>query len=185
MPALLLGLGTVSIVLLFLNNSIRERVVVRDVEVASQVAEVETRLSKLHLWVEEYVTGDRVQLDQIQEHESESRRILGEISSGSLLDEDARLARELLAAIEPEVERFIRLSTERIEGYDQGLEVGVGSSVDVAYDEVFYSLSADLRRLNDELAGRVAAAHEQSRTLFQVMSLAWAASKQAAFAEGL
>lgn len=176
MPALLLGLGTVSILLLFVNNSIRERVVVRDVEVARQVAEVETRLAKLHLWVEEYVTGDRVQIDKIREHQAESGRIIGELLSGPLLDDDdSRLARELLAAIEPRVERFVVLSSERIEGYDLGEDVGVGSAVDVGYDEVFYGLSADLGRLNDELAAQVDSAHEQSHTLFLVMFLAWAA----------
>jgi len=176
MPALLLGLGGISIVLLSVNDSIRERVVVRNVGVARQVGEIETRLATLHLWVEEYVTGDTTQLDQVREHQVESGRILDDLLSGPLLEEeDARVAKQLLASIEPRVRRFILISSERLVGYDGGLDVGVGSSVDVAYDQVFYALSDDLRLLNAEIARLLDAAHERSRNLLRIMLLAWAA----------
>ena len=175
-PTLLLSLGALSIVLLFVNNSIRERVMVRDVEVARQVAEVETRMATLHLWVEEYVTGDTVDLEEVRQHQSESQRILDELLAGPLLDGgDAGPERELLAAIGPRVSLFSQLSTQRIDGYDAGRDVGVGSATDVAYDEVFYALSDDMRRLSRRMAEKVDAAHAQSVTLFRVMLMAWSA----------
>jgi signal transduction histidine kinase/CheY-like chemotaxis protein len=179
MPALLLGLGIVSVALLLVNDSIRERVLVRDAEVARQVAEVGTRLATLHLWVEEYVTGDTVDLEEVREHQSRSRAILASLlgeETGPVAVERETLpvAYLLLRRLQPQVERFVALSNERLEGHDSGAEVGVGSAVDVEYDRVFYGLSADLQTLDQEVEGQLQAAHEQSRTLFRILLLAWA-----------
>jgi signal transduction histidine kinase/ActR/RegA family two-component response regulator len=176
MPALLLGLGAVSVILLFLNNSIREHVLIREVEVARQVEELETQLATLHLWVEEYVTGDSGVLGEVWRREAAGRRLMHELETGAFDDEEhAGAAGELLAAIAPQVERFIVLSSERLAEHDRGGDVGVGSRVDVAYDAVFSALSADLRRLNGAMDQRLAAAHERSRSLFLFILLAWSA----------
>jgi len=177
-PALLLGLGAVSVFLLFLNDSIRERVFVRDVEVAQRVAEVGTRLATLHLWVEEYVTGDTVDLDEVREHERRSLELVD-----SLLDADSPMAvdpagepetHRMLTLIRPQVERFGQLSADRLRGFDAGEDVGVGSAVDVAFDRVFYGLADDLEVLNRHVTGQLRAAHDQSRLLFRVILVAWA-----------
>ena len=135
-------------------------------------------MATLHLWVEEYVTGDTGVADEARRHQAESRLIgAGLLGRGRLEDDDgdAGRANALVARIEPRVERFARLSSQRLAGYDEGADVGVGSAVDVAYDAVFYDLSSDLRLLNSEMSQRLNAAHQQSRNLFRIILLVWSA----------
>ncbi len=180
LPGLLLGLGLLSMLLLVLNDALREHVLVRDAKAARLVAEVETRIATLHLWVEEYVSGDVVDLDEIREHQYRSRAILlqlagesTEVAATSIADDP--IAAEILARLRPRVDRFVELSTQRLEGFDAGEEVGVGSSVDVAYDRSFYDLLSDLRALDEHALGRLDDAHSRSRILFRLMLLAWTA----------
>jgi signal transduction histidine kinase/CheY-like chemotaxis protein len=174
MPALLLGLGALSVILLFVNNSIRERVLVREVEVARQVEELETQLATLHLWVEEYVTGSAGVLGDVRERQMAGRRLMSELANNAFdSQEEAGAAGELLTRIAPQVERFIAMSSERVVDYDRGGDVGVGSAVEEDYDQVFFALSDDLQRLNGVMDERLGAAHEQSRSLFRFILLAW------------
>ncbi len=178
-PALLLGVGLVALALLILNDSIRESVLVRDVEVVRQVAEMQTRLATSHLWVEEYVTGDTIDREEVSEHHRRCREILagllGTTSSHIAVDPiEKREVADLLRRIQPQVETFIALTDERFAGYDAGADAGVGSAMDVEYDGVFNALLADLRTLDDLVVGQLESAHEQSRTLFRFIVFAWA-----------
>ena len=178
MPLLLLSLGALSVVLLFVNDSIRERILDRDAMAALQVAEVETRIATLHLWVEEFVSGDTVDLDEVAEHQQQSLALLDELAFGRGSGAAAPLAGwpeavAILARLRPQVERFVDLSTERLEGYRAGADVGVGSEPDITYDRVFYALLADMRALDDEVLDHLASAHQRSQTLFRLMLLAW------------
>ncbi len=180
MPLLLLGLGLLSLFLLVVNNSIRERLLLPNAEAARLVAEVGTRIATLHLWVEEYVSGDTVDLDEVREHQVESRRLLarlsGEVDGAKErpLDLDQE-SLDLLDLLQPQVDRFVELSSQRLAGFDAGEEVGVGSPIDVAYDGVFYALLGDLRRLEESVNSRFTAAHDRSTNLFRLMLIAWTA----------
>ena len=176
---LLLGVGLISLALLLFNDSIRERILVRDAEVVRQVAEMQTRLATAHLWVEEYVTGDTVDREEVAEHHRRCREILaglqGTTNSHIAVDpiEQKEIA-DLLRRIQPQVETFITLSDERFSGFDAGADAGVGSPMDVEYDGVFNALLADLRTLDDLVVGQLESAHEQSRTIFRFILVAWA-----------
>jgi signal transduction histidine kinase/ActR/RegA family two-component response regulator len=178
MPALLLGLGMLAIVLLVVNESIREKVLAHDAKVALQVAEEESRLARLHVWVEEYVTGDAVDMAEVREHQRRGLEIVRDLLHGGR--EGAPVgpvsepeSRQLLAAIEPRVEAFVDLSSARLRGHDEGEDVGIGSAVDDEYDRVFYALTAELATLHDQVTARLDAAHAKSSKLFRLMLFAW------------
>ncbi len=65
MPLALLALGAASIGLLVVTDWIRGRLVVQDTALHRAVGEIQTGLSTAHLWLEEYVTGDTVDLEEI------------------------------------------------------------------------------------------------------------------------
>jgi len=179
-PAFVLALGLVSLVLISVNDAIRKRVLVRDAERARNVAEMQTRLAKAHLWVEEYVTGDTIDRAEVQEHLAKCREILagllGTVPGTVAVDPiDERQIYELLSRVQPQVETFIGLSGERFAGYDAGRHVGIGSVADIEYDRVFSALADDLRALDELVVEQLDAAHEQSHTLFRFIIVAWAA----------
>lgn len=180
MPLVVLGLGLMSIALLVLTNWIRERLVIEDTALHRAVGEMQTRLSGAHLWLEEYVTGDDVDLDEVfvsfERAESLARAMLegggqtGPYSLKAVTDPDLE---RRLAEIRPQIEQLHALSIERERGFRRGAEVGVGSPIDVRYDRIYNQLLGDLRQLDVVVGERLDRAHARSQLLFQIILIAW------------
>jgi signal transduction histidine kinase/ActR/RegA family two-component response regulator len=177
-----LALGLASVVLLVGTNWIRERLLGEDAALVRAGSEIQSRLATAHLWVEEYVSGDEVDLGEVTLHFDRSRRLVrgmlegGEIgwarySLAPVSDTDLRAQ---IVQIEQLARRFEEMSDERLEGYLKGADVGIGSRVEVAYDRVFYELLATVEGLNQTLGVRLAEAHDRSRLLFRIILAVWA-----------
>ena len=69
LPVAVLALGLVSIGMLVGTNWIRERLMRQDVALVHVVGEIQTRQAISHLWLEQYVSGDEIQLDEIWENQ--------------------------------------------------------------------------------------------------------------------
>ena len=179
MPLVVLGLGLVSIVLLILTDWIRERVVVQDTALHRAVGEVQTRLSTAHLWLEEYVTGDSVDLTEISSSLERADSLVRAMMIGGQTGPyrlravtDGEL-RQRVERLEPQIATFREMSETREGGFRRGEVVGIGSPMDAEYDRVYNLLLADLRELDAVVAFRLDQSHARSELLFRSILVAW------------
>ena len=139
MPALVLALGAGSILLLLANNWIQQRLIAPDVGSLRAVASIQTRVTVTHLWIEEYVTGDQVELAEIDRSLAQAARLVDALEARDFGEADGGPAstnkiRASVSRIAAGVRHFASLTDQRREGADRGEEVGIGSPVDVEYE---------------------------------------------------
>ena len=161
MPLVVLSLGIISIGLLVFTNWIRQRLVTQDTALHRGVGEVQTRLSTAHLWLEEFVSGDSVDLEEISSSLERAQALVDAMMYGGetgpyRLDAvtDPGLL-ERVQKIAPQVRRFAEISEQRESGFRVGDPVGIGSPIDGEYDLAYNTLLTDSARSG---CGRRAAA---------------------------
>ncbi len=155
----------------------------RDNAWVKAVGEIQRDVAISHLWLEEHVSGDEVDVAEISARLERSRATVGvmlgerrpgpgESSLEALVDEDllAR-AREL----ERQITEFRRLSELRRRGFESSLRVGIGSPLDVEYDAVFGKVLARARAFEAVLEHRRSRNSARSRLLFMGILAAWGA----------
>ncbi|MCB1032648.1 MAG: response regulator, partial [Acidobacteria bacterium] len=87
------------------------------------------------------------------------------------LTDPAMLA--LAASLASNIDEFRQISFERHEGFDQGADVGIGSSMDVRYDAVFGRLLADAESLESSLEVQMRDSRNLARGVFRGGVVAW------------
>lgn len=180
MPLVVAVLGVGSILLLVAADSVRERLLAPNEVLARAVGRIETHLAIAHLWTEEYVTGDDVDLGEIRSREQLALELLDAMLGGAGPDPSLPLEplaeghlRDNVSSLRSEVEGFRLLTEQRIEGHGQGLDVGVGSAVDEEFDRTFRTLLADLQLLDDAVRSRLASSHRRAVWLLRGTVTAW------------
>ncbi len=182
LPLVMLALGGASIGLLVATDRIRERLLVPAEAAVRAVGQIQTRLSTAHLWVEEYVTGDEVELEQVRRDEGEALELAAALVGRGA----ARAAPGLEPFTDPELQRrgslileeadaFRRMTEERVARYQGGEDVGVATPADAVFDAAFYDLLTDLQALDAILLARLGRAHQRSEWLLRAFLLAWGA----------
>ncbi len=174
LPLAVLGVGLLSIVLLLTSDRIRHRSVVRDHARVKVVQEIQRDVAISHLWLEEHVSGDVVEVKEIStrlEQSLDSANIMLLAVSG---ESDARpWADESLAGqvatLGEKIAEFLRLSTLRLKGFDSGLPVGIGSPLDVQYDAVFATVLERSQGLEAALTARLD--HNRARARWQFLGI--------------
>lgn len=182
MPLVVAVLGAASILLLVVMDSVRERLLAPDEVLARAAGQIQTDLATAHLWTEEHVSGDEVDVGEIRQREQRAIALLDAMLTGESGDpalpvrplEDDSLRRRV-ETLRTEAAYFQELTERRLRGYQQGLAVGIGSPADDELDRAFYTLLADLQMLDDVVRARLVASHRQSRWLLRGTVLAWGA----------
>ena len=179
MPLALLALGATSIGLLIVTDWIRGRLVVQDTALHRAVGEIQTGLSTAHLWLEEYVTGDNVDLEEIASGLARADALVEAMLTGGQTGpyplsavEDPEL-REKVVGIGAQIDTFREMSTTRESGFVRGEDVGIGSPIDIQYDAVYNLLLEDLRELDAVVGRRLDESHSRSQLLFRSILVAW------------
>lgn len=182
MPLGVLGLGILSVLLLLLMDQLRQRSTVRDLELLKAVGEIQEDAAISHLWLEEYVSGDEVDvLDIYDRLDRAERRILdmtgregpyGARRTPALTDPSMLRTAASLAA---NIDEFRNLSFERQGGFDEGEDVGIGSNMDIRYDAVFGLLIHDAETLEAALDAHMLSSRALSRAMFRGILVAWCA----------
>ncbi|MDH3744952.1 MAG: response regulator [Acidobacteriota bacterium] len=178
MPLMVLALGAGSILLLLGNNWIQERWIAGDVGSLRAIEEIQTRMAIAHLWIEEFVTGDDVDLGEIEHSLNRGSELAATVALRTSDQSPATGSGpasipELAAAAARRIDEFERLTLARQRDYAAGLEVGVGSPFDTAYDAAFADLGAHLGRLEQALILRLTNSERRARLLFRSVLLAW------------
>ncbi len=190
MPWAVVAVGLISVALLIGSDALQRRSTVRDLQVVQAMAEVQTAVALAHLWLEEYVSGDRVDVDEIfgSIHRAQALvdAMLGETTGdGSRwiaipVSQQALIHRavELRASIE----EFQAIADERRQGFERSLPVGIGSALDVEYDRVFDRLLTQAHGLEAAYGELMERQRSRARWIFLILVSAWSAVVVAAAA---
>jgi signal transduction histidine kinase/CheY-like chemotaxis protein len=176
----LLGLGSVG--MLVGVNWIRGQLVTPAIELVRAVGDAQTHLSIAHLWLEELVSGD-ASVDR-QEIASDLERAIQ--ISDRIFESERTTADEFFLApsreltmtapatrVRGDLRSFRDLSNDRIRGYDESREVGVGSPIDNACDVLFRRLLYDLRSMDTTVRERLALAEQRSNWMLAGAVVIW------------
>ena len=144
-PVVVLLVGLASALMLFATTRLRERRILEDIARVQAVGEIQTKIALSHLWLEEYVSGDEVPIDQIVDNIEAASALVGAMLSEPASDSDLRAVpalTDLDLRVQAEdvrsmIDHFYDISIERLRGYELGDEVGIGSRSDIDYDTVF------------------------------------------------
>jgi signal transduction histidine kinase len=181
-PWAVLGVGLVSVALLIGSDAVQRRSSLRHLQVIQALAEVQTSVSLAHLWLEEYVSGDEIDGGEIFGRIRRARVLVeamlgtagGDLEriaipprEGALLDQATRL----LASID----EFEAIASERRQGFERQLPVGIGSALDVEYDRVFDRVLAQAGELGSGYGELMSRQRRRGRLIFLVIVSAWSA----------
>lgn len=158
LPLLVLVLGLGSMLLLAATTRWHRRQAAEDTALAQAFGELESHAAVAHLWLEEHVTGDQVDLGEIERRLARSAELVAALEGAAPAPADLA---ELAAPTDPQLREEIDLlagslaeyrliSEDRLLGYRRGLEVGIGSDFDAEFDRVFRRLLGQLQRLEDQ-----------------------------------
>lgn len=168
MPLGVLVSGVLVLGLLLAARWLHLRTEVEDAAWVQAVGTIEADVAISHLWLEEYVSGDEVDLEEIDARLDRAGRLvealLGESHSA---EADTRVGRRALRPLRDEAElatmrqevlrlgesldQFRQIAEDRRLGLERGLPVGIGSSFDVEYDAVFARLLGHVQVLKATL----------------------------------
>ncbi|MEM7357261.1 MAG: hypothetical protein AAF657_40980 [Acidobacteriota bacterium] len=144
LPLSVLTIGLLSIAVLVGTDRLRQRSIIRDHAYVKAMAEIQRDVAISHLWLEEHVTGDQVDVDEITRRLDRSLHtvavMLGNTppaAGGGLQTLGDRDLLRQAATLEEQISEFRRISEVRLHGFANALAVGIGSAIDVEYDAVF------------------------------------------------
>lgn len=179
LAVLAFGLG--SMLLLAVTTRWHRRQAAQDTALVQAFGELETHAAVVHLWLEEHVTGDVVDLDEIERRLGRSEVLAAALSGhGSPPADLPEMQAPDDAALRQEIDRlrislheYRQISEDRLVGFSRGLPVGIGSDFDLEFDRIFRRLLGHLRLLKDH-AGELRRRHmERDERAFWLLIGAW------------
>lgn len=180
LPAIILALGAASVALLLGTDFVRQRASASDFARLDAVSSIELDIALTHLWLEEYVTGDRVDLPGIDRRLAASLDLARALGGRSReLDDRTTLDSPSLRAkaddLEGWLETFRSISEQRLSGFRAGDAVGIGSPIDDQYDTVFDEVFSQTQSLSVALRQRMDDRQRRSRRIFFFVVAGWSA----------
>ncbi len=183
LPLTVVIVGLLSIAVLIGTDRLRQRSLVRDNARVKAMGEIQRDVAISHLWLEEHVSGDQVDVGEIDARLDRSLAVVGallgewrpapEESQLEALEEPGLRAQA--TELQDQIKEFRRLSELRRRGFESSLPVGIGSALDVEYDAVFARVLARAQALETVLESRRERNSERSRLLFMGILAAWGA----------
>ena len=180
-PWTVLVLGATAIGLVLVLMWVKDRWVVQNVERQQALAEIRKSATELHLWMEEYVSGDDVDLAQkLADYERalslvQALRVGGRTPDGKELRRPAsREALDRTVVFQGLLLRIYHLTWERSSGHDVGENVGIGSPADREYDATYAALDRESATLATMFQDRLMADQRRARIVFYVILAGWA-----------
>jgi len=157
-----------------------DRLIQRDTNRAYAVHDLLIALATVHLWTEEHVTGDEIDLDEITSNLDMARALVDALLEESDSPQTYPIEplseqpfRDNMLAIRSDVKTFRELTFERQTLYLQDEPVGIGSEFDVLYDRVYREFFAAARSFEASLEVRQARNLGRARLLFRLILISW------------
>lgn len=183
-PAFVLAFGLASVILLVASDRIRQRSTTEDAYSLLDCEQIRVDLAISHLWLEEHVSGDAVEVQEIVRRLDDAIGHLDQMAGTVVLEpavaadlispplHDAALRRRA-ATLRPEVDNFRTLSIERIQGFARQLPVGIGSPLEGEYDRAFGELMSAMEWLEADLREHHRQHRQQAHRLFLTIVVLW------------
>ena len=182
LPAGVLGFGLASLLMLVTVDRLSDQWASRDLNLLHALADVQNAVTAVHLWLQEYGTGDAERGDELWQDLEAAQDMSHALVSGGdpgrfsespivppqdpeLLDRFRRL--ELL------VDRFLILSSMRRDFFEDGVSAGDPRSTDTGYDRVFAEFDHSATMLQIDLADNIRSNKRRSRVLIGALLAAW------------
>ena len=132
MTLTVLLLGVVSLLMLLGANDIFERLIQRDSDRLRAIEQTQTALTTAHLWLEEHLTGDQVDTEEIAANLDQAhaliRCLLEDIPCSRvnfrIVPLEDRTFRRMATSIRAYVDTFSKISILRQQGFLDGRDVG-------------------------------------------------------------
>lgn len=168
LPLCVLAFGFGSMLLLATTTNWHRRQSEEDTALVHAFGELESHSAVVHLWLEEYVTGDDVDLEEIERRLGRMEELcdvlLGVRQAPADLPDlkapEEPTLRQEIERLATSLEQYRQISDDRLLGYRRGLAVGIGSEFDSEFDRTFRRLLGHLKVLESS-AGALHRRHIQ------------------------
>jgi len=182
-PATVAVLGVIALVLFAASNWIRDRLVAADQTRLDALVEIQLSVTTVHLWLEEFVTGDEVDLSEIADGLQRATDLNQTLIAGGIVGEiefelpplPAGPARDAAIATRALLGEFADITARRQRGIADGGEVGIGSELDTHYDRTYDALIDAVRIEEAATRGHLAERAVLARYLGHAILITWLA----------
>jgi signal transduction histidine kinase/ActR/RegA family two-component response regulator len=177
MPAAILALGILSAALWIGTDVLRSRLAAQGITRIRAASEIRVAVTTSHLWLEEYVGGDRAHVEEVWSNLDRAHDLALALLNGgrtgpraAFLEplEDPALRRQA-EELRARIEEFRTSARRRLEGHARGVNTGIGSPSDAEFDRIFVQLSREAQAM--ELAAERQMARDETRALFLLGTL--------------
>lgn len=170
-----------ALLLVAISSWLRDQLVVADQGRLDALVEIQLAVTTVHLWLEEYVTGDEVELDIITEGLQRAAALYQSMIDGGMVgDIEVRIpplpagpVRDSAMAARPHLQAFSEITARRQRGLAQGDEVGIGSEIDARYDQHYHLFINGLRVVEAATRKQLAERVTLARRLAQALLATW------------
>ncbi len=183
LPWLVVLLGIAGLLLLITSDRLRQHRLERHLKRVSAIEQVQLDIALSHLWIEEYLTGDLVEIPDIFDPIARAQVLVDEL----LGNEPPRAGRkvapltplatspQLLQAnqLHQRLAELNRISHRRMDGHAAGRAVGSGSVTDVVYDGIFAGVLDSARQLEGLLQTEMVQFRHLSKRIFLIAVALW------------
>jgi signal transduction histidine kinase len=178
-----LALGVTAALLLVAVYQLHESLIAQSTAVIHAATEIRRDVAVAHLWLEEYLSGDQIDFQEILASLDHAGALADALLEGGQAGRPRRWVKPLadpeLRRTAGELRRWITAlrtaARERQEGLRRGEDIGIGSAVDARYDRMFGRLEDAADALERGAETREARAGGRARLAFVVLLAGWAA----------
>ncbi len=179
-PFSVLAIGLASVVLLIATDALRQRSALNGARQLQAMGEIQAAVAISHFWLEEYVSGDDVDVSEIARQVARGRTLVDALLGAAPGVEYRQLVlpaglHNPAAGLRDSLTEFAAIAAERQQGYERSLPVGIGSPLDVEYDRVFARVLSQARRLATALDQDLVRRQGRSRRVLLSVVSAWSA----------
>ncbi len=184
MPAAILALGILSAVLWIGTDVLRARLAAQEIARIRAASEIRVAVTTSHLWLEEYVGGDRTNVEEVWNNLDRAHDLALALLNGGqagsrrtffLEPLEAPALRRQAEGLRDRIKEFRASARRRQEGHARGVNTGIGSPSDAEFDRIFLQLSREAQAMELAVEGQMARDETRARVLLATLLAGWLA----------
>ena len=172
-PALaaIVFIGLISLGLIIYTNNASEHIEAEQNILSTKPRQVGGHISKGHLWLEEYLTGDTtIDVEEVLALFDKAEVLIEEISQNKNIGHPAALNKNL-NHLKELIAKFREIANKRVNNIDVS---GIGTEIDQQFDAVFIQIHDVLNAINEYSDHHISEEIARKRILYQAILILWA-----------
>jgi signal transduction histidine kinase/ActR/RegA family two-component response regulator len=184
MPGAILGLGILSAVLWIGTDVVRSRLAAQEIARIRAASEIRVAVTTSHLWLEEYVGGDRANVEEVWNNLDHAHDLALALLNGGQAGgrkpvfleplEDPALRRQA-EGLRDQIKKFRTSARRRLEGLARGVDTGIGSPSDAEFDRIFLQLSREAQAMELAVEGQMVRDEARAHIFLGTLLASWLA----------